>query len=83
MVLSYIVGQKKNPIPYPMKDILAYVILAAICTAMMYTLDDLPIWAKLAYNTFFIIIFLIVVIRHDLPLSRIPVVGRYFKKSNK
>ncbi|MBR6121550.1 MAG: lipopolysaccharide biosynthesis protein [Prevotella sp.] len=70
MLLSYFVGQRKNPIPYPMKDILAYVILAAICTAMMYIFDDLPVWAKLVYNTIFIVLFLVMVIRHDLPLSK-------------
>ncbi len=70
MLLSYFVGQRKNPIPYPMKDILAYVILAAICTAMMYVFDDLPVWAKLVYNTIFIVLFLVMVIRHDLPLSK-------------
>ena len=83
MLLSYFVGQRKNPIPYPMKDILAYVILAAICTAMMYIFDDLPVWAKLVYNTIFIVLFLVMVIKHDLPLSSLPVIGKKFRKSNK
>jgi O-antigen/teichoic acid export membrane protein len=81
MLLSYFVGQRKNPIPYPMKDILAYVILAAICTAMMYVFDDLPVWAKLVYNTIFIVLFLVMVIKHDLPLSSLPVIGKKFRKN--
>jgi O-antigen/teichoic acid export membrane protein len=81
MLLSYFVGQRKNPIPYPMKDILAYVILAAICTAMMYIFDDLPVWAKLVYNTIFIVLFLVMVIKHDLPLSSLPVIGKKFRKN--
>ena len=30
MVLSYIIGQQKNPIPYPMKDIATYVVVTII-----------------------------------------------------
>lgn len=36
MVISYVVGQKYYPIDYPLKDILNYVFLAAIITAMMF-----------------------------------------------
>ena len=35
MVLSYIVGQKKNPIPYPMQSIAYYVILTVMLTMSM------------------------------------------------
>ena len=40
MVLSYIVGQKKNPIPYPMKDIAIYVLITAFLTALMYLHEE-------------------------------------------
>jgi len=81
MVLSYIVGQRKNPIPYPMKDIAAYVILAVILTALMYaTAAYLPVWAQLLGNTLLIVVFTVFIVRKDLPLSNIPVIGKYFKK---
>ena len=35
MVLSYVVGQKKNPIPYPMRSIAMYVLMTVILTTMM------------------------------------------------
>jgi len=81
MVLSYVVGQMKNPIPYPMKDICCYVGLAAVFTAAMYTVtNSLSTWAQLLGNTLLIVLFLAFVVRRDLPLSSLPVIGRHFRK---
>ena len=82
MVLSYIVGQQKNPIPYPMKDIAVYVLAAACAFCVMYfTGSRLPEWGALAINTVLIVAFLTVIVKRDLPLSGLPVVGRYFRKN--
>ena len=80
MVLSYIVGQIKNPIPYPMKDIVFYVIqtFAAFCV-MYWAQENLPAWASLTLSTLLIIGFLGTVIKRDLPLKNIPVIGRFFR----
>jgi len=80
MVLSYIVGQRKNPIPYPMKDIVVYVVMTAVYTALMYATTYLPTWAQLTCNTIFIIGFVAFVVKYDLPLSSLPVIGKKFKK---
>ena len=81
MVLSYVVGQRKNPIPYPMRDIALYVGLTILFYVGMWRATvSLPSWAALALNTLLIVIFLIVIIRRDLPLSNLPVIGKYFKK---
>ena len=81
MVLSYIVGQIKNPIPYPMKDIVFYVIqtFAAFCV-MYWAQENLPAWASLTLSTLLIIGFLGTVIKRDLPLKNIPFIGRFFRK---
>ena len=82
MVLSYIVGQQKNPIPYPLKDIAVYVLAAACAFCIMYfTGSRLPEWGALAVNTVLIVAFLAVIVKRDLPLSGLPVVGRYFRKN--
>ena len=82
MVLSYIVGQRMNPIPYPMKDIAVYVLAAACAFCVMYfTGSRLPEWGALAVNTVLIVAFLAVIVKRDLPLSGLPVVGRYFRKN--
>ena len=79
MVLSYVVGQKKNPIPYPMKDIACYVGMTAVCTALMLTLTcNLSVWAQLLCNTLFIVAFLAYIAKRDLPLSHLPIIGKRF-----
>ena len=81
MVLSYVVGQKKNPIPYPMKDIAEYVALTAVLTAaILFWKGRWPMWLELIANSLAIIGFLAAIIKKDLPLSSLPVIGRRFKK---
>ncbi|WP_288287269.1 oligosaccharide flippase family protein [uncultured Prevotella sp.] len=82
MVLSYIVGQIKNPIPYPMKEIVFYVIktFAAFCV-MNWAQDNLPEWASLTVCTLLILAFVGNIIKCDLPLSSLPVIGKKFRKT--
>ena len=81
MVLSYIVGQKKNPIPYPIKDIIFYIGKAAICTVLMLGfISSLPEWAQMICNTILVLAFIVDIIRNDLPLSSLPVIGKKFRK---
>ena len=80
MVLSYIVGQRQNPIPYPMKDMAAYTLVAALLFAvMLLTAAHLPAWLELVLNTVLILLFVAMIIKRDLPLGSLPVVGRYFR----
>ena len=81
MVLSYIVGQKKNPIPYPIKDIIFYIGKAAICTVLMLGfISSLPEWAQMICNTILVLAFIVDIIKNDLPLSSLPVIGKKFRK---
>ena len=81
MVASYIIGQEHYPLNYPLKDIALYTMIAALAFAvMMYLRDDLPLWLSLAVNTILILLFLAVIIKRDMPLSKFPVIGKYFRK---
>ncbi len=83
MVLSYVVGQKKNPIPYPMRSIAMYVLMTVILTTMMNwssTQFGFGAIGQLVWNTICILFFVSYIIRCDLPLKSLPVVGKYFKK---
>jgi O-antigen/teichoic acid export membrane protein len=80
MVLSYVVGQKKNPIPYPMKDIFCYVLLTACFFCAMQLSSEWPTVGALAFNTLFIVLFVAYIIYRDLPLKSLPVIGKYFRK---
>ena len=80
MLLSYIVGQKKYPIKYPLKDIALYVALAlAMFAVMTYANVRLGKWLAIVCNTALILTFCAVIIKRDFPLSSLPVVGKYFK----
>lgn len=81
MTLSYFVGQKKYPINYPLKSIGIYVLMTVIFfIAITYSNEYLPKIYALAVNTLIIFAFVAHIIYHDLPLSSMPVIGKYFRK---
>ena len=83
MLLSYFIGQKKSPINYPLGEIGLYVLLAAVLYVIYLYVDSksLPLWLSLCINTVLIGIYLTYLIKKDLPLASLPVVGKYFKKN--
>ena len=81
MTLSYFVGQKKYPINYPLKSIGIYVLMTVFFfIAITYSNEYLPKIYALAVNTLIIFAFIAHIIYHDLPLSSMPVIGKYFRK---
>ena len=81
MVTSYVVGQKYYPLAYPLKDIGLYVVLAVILTMAMFKVHEgQSMWLSLSVNTLLIAVFVAVIIKRDMPLSGLPVIGKYFRK---
>ena len=81
MVLSYLVGQRKNRIDYPMTSIVVYVALTYCVYLLMEQVpEQWPLWARLGINTLLILAFVAHIIRYDLPLRSLPVIGKYFRK---
>ncbi len=82
MLISYFVGQKYYPIQYPLKDIFIYVAITVFLTALMYLHEErfqLGL-ASVAFNTTCVVLFVVFIVRRDLPLGSLPVIGKYFKK---
>ena len=82
MLISYFVGQKYYPIQYPLKDIFIYVAITVFLTALMYLHEErfqLGL-ASVAFNTMCVVLFVVFIVRRDLPLGSLPVIGKYFKK---
>ena len=80
MATSYFVGQKYYPLNYPLKDIALYTILAGISFTVMTLLHEkLSMWLSIAINTLLILCFIGMIIKRDLPLSKLPIIGKYFK----
>ena len=81
MVTSYIVGQKYYPLNYPLKEIAYYTIFAVVAFVVMMLLrEHLSMWLSIVCNTGFIVLFVGMIIKKDLPLSSLPVIGRRFRK---
>ena len=83
MVLSYVVGQKKNPIPYPMRSIMTYVLMTVILTTMMEWSTEhfgFGIVGQLVCNTICILFFVSYILQNDLPLKSIPIIGKLLKR---
>ena len=81
-LLSYFIGQKKNPIKYPLRDIGIYVAIATLFFVIMtWSNNHLSKWVAMGVNTVVLALFVAHIIHYDLPLSNLPVIGRYFKKS--
>jgi O-antigen/teichoic acid export membrane protein len=81
MLLSYFVGQRYYPINYPVRQIMAYVLLALVLTAgMMAANRYLSMPLALSVNTLLGLIFVAYLVRKDFPLSSLPVIGKHFKQ---
>ena len=80
MVVSYFLGQKHYPIPYNLKtamffSLIALVLFGAIQVSHTYV-DN--VWLRLAINTMFVGLYAVVVVKKELPLSELPIIGKYF-----
>ncbi|MBO7635374.1 MAG: polysaccharide biosynthesis C-terminal domain-containing protein, partial [Paludibacteraceae bacterium] len=79
MLISYFLGQKYYPINYDLKSIFLYVVVALALLAISY-LSPLEGVLKYIQNIILILLFVALIIKRDLPLSAIPVVGKFFSK---
>ena len=80
MILSYLIGQKKNPINYPMRSIMTYIALTLLLTlVMVYIPENWNIWARLGAKTVLVILFAAYIVKKDFPLKSLSVIGKYFK----
>lgn len=81
MLLSYFIGQHYYPIRYPLADMTLYVLttIAAFCV-MTWGRENLPLWASLVLNTLLVVAFLATIVKRDIPLGNLPVIGKHFKK---
>ncbi len=80
MVVSYYFERKYRPIPYDLKSIGLYFGLAIVlyATSCYVRFDSEAL--RLGFNTILLAVFLFVLVKRDLPLSQIPVIGKMVKK---
>ena len=71
MLLSYFIGQRYYKVDYPLADMGAYLIMACSAFYFMMLAHSLPLWLSLVVNTLLIVLFVVMIVRRDLPLSRL------------
>lgn len=80
MLLSYYFERKYRPLPYDFKSIGLYfglaIVLYGVSCYIWFDSEAL----RLAFNTVLLAIFFFVLIKRDLPLSEIPVIGKMVKR---
>ena len=81
MILSYLMERKYYPINYPMKEIGLYTLLAAVLfVGITFSNKYLSFWPAILVNTILVLVFCAYIVKKDLPLAEIPVIGKYFKR---
>ena len=70
MLLSYFIGQKKYPIPYDLKAIFGYVLLAAALCGVAYAVEIDNLWLRLAFRSLLLLLFLGWVVRKERAILR-------------
>ncbi|MBQ5524286.1 MAG: polysaccharide biosynthesis C-terminal domain-containing protein, partial [Paludibacteraceae bacterium] len=79
MIVSYVWGQKYLPIEYDFKSIGLYTLLAAALYGLSRLSEFLlakycginNMWVSMGVNTVLLVVYMVYLIRHDLPLSAI------------
>ncbi len=71
MLLSYIIGQKKYPIAYDVKSAAFYGVITAFAYAAAMLPEIETLWMRLGYRTLILLLFVLVVIKRDLPLNEL------------
>ena len=79
MLLSYFIGQRYHPINYDVRGILTYFALALGLYGVSKLLSISTPWLRMSANTLLLSLFVVYIIRHDLPLRQIPGIGKYFR----
>lgn len=78
-LLSYIIGQKKYPVSYPLKDMAVYLILAAVLFVFSQEVIISNVGLRLVFRTLLLLMFIAYILKKDLPLKTIPFVNRFVK----
>lgn len=80
MLMSYYFERKYRPIPYDLKTIGLYVLLAGVLYIAGYYVEIPNMAWRLLYRTALLSIFFGVLFKRDLPLSEIPFINKFVKK---
>lgn len=70
---------EKYPVSYPLKDMVVYLILAAVLFVLSQEVIISNVGLRLVFRTLLLLIFIAYILKKDLPLKTIPFVNRFVK----
>lgn len=79
MMASYLMGRHYYPIPYDLRSAGRYFCLLVLFLALYYGIDIDNLTLRLLFRTVLFVLFLVYVVKKDLPLRQIPFLNRWFK----
>ena len=79
MVASYFIGQRIYPIRYDLRSAFVYTLLALVLYAagMLIPIDNIVL--RILFRTILLAVFIVYIIRKDMPLREIPVIKHFLK----
>ncbi|MCL2597531.1 MAG: lipopolysaccharide biosynthesis protein [Paludibacter sp.] len=80
MLLSYIFGQKFMPIAYDLKKIGFYTLTALIIFLLSFIIKTQSVVLNYCLKTLLLLIFVLIFIKKDLAVEKIPVLNKIFNK---
>lgn len=78
-LLSYVIGQRKYPVSYPLGAMGMYLILAALLFGVAYGVHIENTLLRLVFRSLLLLVFVGYIIKKDLPLKSIPLLNRFVK----
>ncbi|MEE1174509.1 MAG: polysaccharide biosynthesis C-terminal domain-containing protein [Paludibacteraceae bacterium] len=82
MLISYLLGCKYMPLPYDLVKFAKYLLLTLILMGINYWVETPFVWANYLIKIGLLMVFLVYMVRTDLPLSTLPFIGKYVKRLN-
>ena len=78
MIVSYLFGQKYFPINYKLKDLAIYVFAGILLCFVSEICETSIVWINYLLRAFLICLFVALIIKRDMPLNKMPFIGKYF-----
>lgn len=77
---SYLMGQKKYPVAYPLRSMTLYLTLAAVLYVIALQVEIEQVALRLLFRSVLLLLFVGYILKNDLPLRYIPLINRFIKK---
>lgn len=78
-LLSYVIGQRKYPVDYPLKEMAVYLALAAVLFVAAHEITIGNLALRLLFRTVLLGVFIAYIVKKDLPLRSIPFINRFVR----